>query len=128
MTIERAIEILDPEHREHYDSIETVNEACLLGIDALKKVEQAQADIEKLRELASNLKKKLEKAAKELQILNQALLLACDAAFDYEQTCPGLDEDLCKECKFGGDEIAPYCMFKKVIQKARTLLGEKEDK
>lgn len=126
MTIERAIEILDPEHREHYDSIETVNEACLLGIDALKKVEQAQADIEKLRELASNLKKKLAKAAKELQILNQALLLACSIAFDYDQTCPGLDEDLCKECKFGGDEIAPYCMFTKAIRKAKILLGEKD--
>ena len=126
MTIERAIEILDPEHREHYDSIETVNEACLLGIDALKKVEQAQADNEKMRKLASNLKKKLVKAAKELQIMNQALLLACDAAFDYDQTCPGLDEDLCKECKFGGDGIAPYCMFTKAIRKAKTLLGEKD--
>ena len=126
MTIERAIEILDPEHREHYESIETVNEACLLGIDALKNVEQIKADNDKLRKLASNLKKKLVKAAKELQILNQALLLACDAAFDYDQTCPGLDEDLCKECKFGGDEIAPYCMFTKAIRKAKTLLGEKD--
>lgn len=31
MTIERAIEILDPEHRENYDSLETVNEACRMG-------------------------------------------------------------------------------------------------
>ena len=38
MTIERAIEILDPEHRECYDSIETVNEACRMGIIALKKL------------------------------------------------------------------------------------------
>ncbi len=37
MTIERAIEILDPEHREHYDSIETVNEACRMGTAALEK-------------------------------------------------------------------------------------------
>lgn len=37
MTIERAIEILDPEHREHYDSIETVNEACRMGMAALEK-------------------------------------------------------------------------------------------
>ena len=37
MQIKRAIEILDPEHREHYESIEPVNEACLLGILALKK-------------------------------------------------------------------------------------------
>lgn len=28
MTTERAIEILDPEHREHYETIEPVNEAC----------------------------------------------------------------------------------------------------
>lgn len=36
MTIERAIEILNPEHREHYDSIETVNEACRMGMEALR--------------------------------------------------------------------------------------------
>lgn len=35
MTLERAIEILDPEHREHYDSIETVNEACRMGMEAI---------------------------------------------------------------------------------------------
>lgn len=37
MTQERAIEILNPEHREHYDSIETVNEACRMGMKALEK-------------------------------------------------------------------------------------------
>ena len=37
MTIERAIEILNHEHREHYDSIETVNEACRMGMEALKR-------------------------------------------------------------------------------------------
>lgn len=37
MTIERAIEILDPEHRESYDSLETVNEACRMGMAALEK-------------------------------------------------------------------------------------------
>lgn len=37
MTNERAIEILNPEHREHYDSIETVNEACRMGMEALEK-------------------------------------------------------------------------------------------
>lgn len=35
MTPERAIEILNPEHREHYDSIETVNEACCMGMEAI---------------------------------------------------------------------------------------------
>lgn len=37
MKVERAIEILDPEHRELYDSIEPVNEACRMGMEALKK-------------------------------------------------------------------------------------------
>lgn len=37
MTPKRAIEILNPEHREHYDSIETVNEACRVAVKALKK-------------------------------------------------------------------------------------------
>ena len=36
MTNERAIEILNPEHREHYDSIETVNEACRMGMEAFE--------------------------------------------------------------------------------------------
>lgn len=33
--IERAIEILNPVHREHYESIEPVEEACRMGIAAL---------------------------------------------------------------------------------------------
>lgn len=37
MTIERAIEILDPEHRENYESIEPVEEACRMGMEALKR-------------------------------------------------------------------------------------------
>ena len=36
MTYEWAAEILDPEHLENY-SIETVKEACRMGMDALKK-------------------------------------------------------------------------------------------
>lgn len=36
MTIDRAIEILDPDHRETYDSIEPINEACRIAVDALK--------------------------------------------------------------------------------------------
>ncbi len=37
MTTERAIEILDPTHREHYDSLKTVEEACRMGMAALEK-------------------------------------------------------------------------------------------
>ena len=36
MTIDRAIEILDPNHRETYDSIEPINEACRMAVAALK--------------------------------------------------------------------------------------------
>lgn len=35
MTIDRAIEILDPEHRENYDGMDEVNEACRMGIKLL---------------------------------------------------------------------------------------------
>lgn len=37
MTIDRAIEILDPEHRENYDGMEEVNEACRMGMEALER-------------------------------------------------------------------------------------------
>lgn len=37
MTIDRAIEILDPEHREHYDGIDEVIEACRMGMEALER-------------------------------------------------------------------------------------------
>ena len=36
MTIERAIEILDPKHREYYETIDPVEEACCIGINALQ--------------------------------------------------------------------------------------------
>ena len=39
MTPERAIQILDPDHREHYESIEPVNEACRMGMEALKRID-----------------------------------------------------------------------------------------
>lgn len=37
MENERAIEILDPEHRERYESIDPVNEACRMGMEALRR-------------------------------------------------------------------------------------------
>ena len=37
MTIERAIEMLDPEHSERYESIDIVKEACRMGMEALKE-------------------------------------------------------------------------------------------
>ena len=37
MTIDRAIEILNPEHRENYDGMGEVNEACRMGMEALER-------------------------------------------------------------------------------------------
>ncbi len=45
MEVARAMEILDPEHREHYESIEPVNEACRMGREALKKLYVAQKPV-----------------------------------------------------------------------------------
>ena len=39
MKIGRAAEILDPEHREQYESLEPVNEACRMGMEALRRLE-----------------------------------------------------------------------------------------
>lgn len=41
MTIDRAIEILNPEHREHYDGMDEVNEACRMGMEALERERNA---------------------------------------------------------------------------------------
>lgn len=49
MTIERAIEILNPEHREHYESIEPVNEACRMGIEALKENEKLRKEMKEIK-------------------------------------------------------------------------------
>lgn len=38
MTIDRAIEILNSEHREHYDGMDEVNEACRMGMEALERM------------------------------------------------------------------------------------------
>ena len=44
MKIERAIEILNPEHREHYDGLEEVNEACRMGMAALLIAKEIAVD------------------------------------------------------------------------------------
>lgn len=55
MTDERAIEILDPEHREHYESIEPVNEACRIGMEAIRKVKELKAENAALRKQISEM-------------------------------------------------------------------------
>lgn len=44
MTYERAAEILDPDHREAYDSIEPVITACKMGMEALKKADSGKGE------------------------------------------------------------------------------------
>lgn len=46
MMIEWAIEVLVPEHREHYDIIEPVNEACRMGMNALKELSELKQKLE----------------------------------------------------------------------------------
>ena len=53
MTNERAIEILDPEHRGHYERIEPVNEACRIGMNAIKRVHELEAENAELRDRLS---------------------------------------------------------------------------
>lgn len=67
MTIERAIEILDPEHREHYESIEPVNEACRMGMNALKELSELKDKLEsgKLVELPCKVGDKVYEVFKE---------------------------------------------------------------
>lgn len=53
MTIDRAIEILNPEHRENYDGMDEVNEACRMGMEALERMrKKMQIEPSKARILA----------------------------------------------------------------------------
>ena len=54
MTDERAMEILDPNHREHYESIEPVNEACRIGMKAIKRVKELEAENLRLKQQLNN--------------------------------------------------------------------------
>lgn len=49
MTYERAAEILNPEHRESYDSIEPVITACKMGMEALKKQIPTEPQMKRIR-------------------------------------------------------------------------------
>ena len=42
MMIDRAIEILDPDHREVYDSVEPINEACRMAVTIMKRLSPAK--------------------------------------------------------------------------------------
>lgn len=50
MTDERAMEILDPDHLEYYESIEPIIEACRIGMEAIRKVKELRDENAALRE------------------------------------------------------------------------------
>ena len=118
MTIERAIEILDPEHREHYDSIEPVNEACRMGMNALKELSELKSKIEsgRLVELPC-------KVGDTVYGVGFTGCMQLYASTDKEKRkifneCVKMDAD-CKKCKYGIPEI------EKFVCKQIQLCGDK---
>lgn len=82
MTDERAIEILDPDHLEHYESIEPIIEACRIGIAAIKRAKELEAENAALRER-----------------LNKAVELPCkigDTIYEVYDKCDG------QNCPYNG--------------------------
>ena len=101
MTIERAIEILNPEHREKYESIEPVNEACRMGMKALK-------ENEKLR--------------KEMQQIKNKIASMLAKYFDCPCNFSPLDEEMIEYCQYYCDMDNNVTCWERVIEK--TLNGE----
>ena len=107
MTIERAIEILDPEHREHYDSIEPVNEACIMGMNALKELAELKEKLEsgRLVELPC-------KVGDTVYGVGFTDCMRRHVSTDKEQRrifneCVKMDAD-CKKCKYGIPAIKKF--------------------
>lgn len=95
MTVERAMEILDPTHREHYDSIDVVNEACRMGMKALEKQmpkhieEQTEDDREFIDYVCPNCKTTLQqklKGATRTTIYKYKHCIFCGQALDWSDT------------------------------------------
>lgn len=141
MTDERAMEILDPDHREHYESIEPINEACRIGIAAIKRVKELEAENAALRE-------RLEKAVElENKINNGELVdaiwfkswingqICCGSVIGYSDGCfvIACGDDLISANKiYTSREQARYGLDKKIdkkeaIAQAERELGEEED-
>lgn len=112
MTNERAIEILDPEHREHYESIESVEEACRIGIKAIKRVKELEAENAALRE---RLEKAVELPCKIGDTVYGIGFTDCD---DRTETDPKIKKKIfntclimgghCEKCKYGHMAIEEF--------------------
>ena len=74
MTDERAMEILDPDHLEYYESIEPIIEACRIGMEAIRKVKELRDENAALRERLDITKMALEYACLETLQSNEQYL------------------------------------------------------
>ena len=83
MTIERAMEILNPDHWECYEGLDEVNEACRMGMAALKEGldRENQADAQAEVKLYEKL---IEKYGAD-KVLYQAELALHDLLCDMEE-------------------------------------------
>lgn len=83
MTIERAMEILNPDHRECYEGLDEVNEACRMGMDALKEKLDREAQAEAQAEV--KLYEKLIEKYGAGKVLYQAELALHDLLCDMQE-------------------------------------------
>jgi hypothetical protein len=108
MTIDRAIEILDPEHREHYDGMDEVNEACRMGMEALERTRWIPcSEQNKIRDLKYDAQER-EKAVVQLRKKWQdAEMFICTMCGHFDHSTDGNIVYGNKECC----EIVgyPYC-------------------
>lgn len=98
ISIERAIQILDPNHREHYedlpDGMEQIYEACRMGMDALQTLNPSANNLSET--MPTNAEKLLER------------LIAVVQSPVAENGLPTIDGNvwipltICIECPYGG--------------------------
>lgn len=92
--IERAMEILNPEHRERYDDLEEVNEACRMGANALlivREIMQSGGLPDKLTEAADMMRRGLYEPGQRATMRRAAALLekACGLFAEEATACGG---------------------------------------
>ena len=110
MTDERAMEILDPNHREHYDGLDEVNEACRMGMEAIKQVKELQAENDELRERVKELSERnfiprKENGWAERQIIRCLKVAKEGGAFTYRRNFSADVLELIEELKAENAEL-----------------------
>lgn len=108
MTIDRAIEILDPEHRENYAGMDEVNEACRMGMEALERTRwipcSEQNEIGDLKYDAQEREKAVVQLRKQWQ---DAEMFICTMCGHFDHSIDGNIVHGNKDC---GEIVGyPYC-------------------